>query len=141
MLTELVYCSVATRIMTPDDLRDLLEVAREKNARLNVTGILLYSNLTREFVQMLEGERDVVEELMAVIANDERHTSVDVMFQGEIEQRSFKDWSMAFRRLEELDPELLEGCTTFVADALPASSLEGRNSRARTVMSSLSATL
>ncbi|MEO9594846.1 BLUF domain-containing protein [Rhodopirellula bahusiensis] len=138
MLTELVYCSVATRILTMEDLDGILELSREKNARLNVTGILLHSARTREFMQLLEGEKKDVEDLMGVIEMDERHTCVDVMYQNEIKTRSFEDWSMAFRPLDEMDSKLLEGYTTFNAESLPPALLKGRTSRARSMMTTLS---
>ncbi len=141
MLIELVYCSVATRVMSADDLRDLLDVARRKNATLDVTGMLLYGDITREFVQLLEGEEDVIKQLMSVISADDRHTSLDVIYQGKAECRSFEEWSMAFRRLEDLDPELYDGCSTFVTDEIPASLRDGRKSRARSVMAALSSEL
>ena len=34
---------------------DLLKVARDKNARLEVTGLLVYQKRTNEFLQILEG--------------------------------------------------------------------------------------
>ncbi|WP_404309580.1 BLUF domain-containing protein [Neorhodopirellula lusitana] len=135
---ELVYCSAATRGMTALDLQNLLEVSRRNNALLDVTGILIYSERTREFIQLLEGEKDCVEQLLLTITADERHTSVDVMYRGGITDRSFKNWSMAFRQFEELDPELMEGYTTFNADSLSASLCGGRETRARTILSALS---
>ncbi|WP_047814749.1 BLUF domain-containing protein [Rhodopirellula islandica] len=138
MLTELVYCSVATRDMSAEGLKSLLDQSRQKNARLSVTGILLYSDQTREFIQLIEGEQDTIEQLMQVITVDDRHTSVDVMYQGNIKTRSFDDWSMAFRKLDDVDPQLMEGATTFQVDSLPATMLNGRTSRARTLLATLS---
>ncbi|WDQ16096.1 BLUF domain-containing protein [Rhodopirellula sp. P2] len=138
MLTELVYCSVATRDMSAEDLKGLLDQSRQKNARLSVTGILLYSDQSREFIQLLEGEQDAIEQLMEVITVDDRHTSVDVMYQGNIKTRSFDGWSMAFRKLDDVDPKLLEGSPTFNANSLPPALLNGRNSRARSIVMSLS---
>ncbi|NJO83577.1 MAG: BLUF domain-containing protein, partial [Blastochloris sp.] len=47
--------------MTDDQLREILVKARDKNRRLNVTGMLLYRD--RFFIQALEGEQEVVEPL------------------------------------------------------------------------------
>lgn len=141
MLTELVYCSVATHAMTVEDLDRLLEKSREKNARLNLTGMLLHSSRTREFMQLLEGEKEHIDELMQAIRMDERHTCVDVMYQHEIKSRTFESWSMAFRPLDDVAPDLLEGCTTFNADSLPPALLDGRTSRARSILTTLSKTL
>jgi hypothetical protein len=46
---ELIYCSMATGEMLEADILDLLKVARDKNARLEVTGLLVYQKRTNEF--------------------------------------------------------------------------------------------
>jgi hypothetical protein len=52
---ELIYCSMATGEMLEADIIDLLKVARAKNARLEVTGLLVYQQRTNEFLRILEG--------------------------------------------------------------------------------------
>lgn len=151
MLIELVYCSVASRVMSTEDLHGLLDHARKKNASLGVTGILLYGEKTREFIQLLEGEDDCIEALLSVITADDRHSSVDVMYQGPIKERSFADWSMAFRTLDEIAPSIqalqdvradtTEGYLTFNAESLPAKMQSGRASRAKTMLAELSKSL
>jgi len=44
--------------MSQDDLEEILRTSRENNARLGITGMLLYGNNT--FVQILEGEDKAV---------------------------------------------------------------------------------
>ena len=95
---ELLYTSFAAKEFSESDLVELLEQARDKNKRLNITGMLIYDN--REIAQLLEGEESAVKELFATIARDERHVSVNVFYEGPIQQRSFSDWSMAFHRLD-----------------------------------------
>ena len=46
---ELIYCSMATGEMLEADILDLLKVARDKSARLEVTGLLVYQKRTNEF--------------------------------------------------------------------------------------------
>ena len=62
---ELLYCSMATREMKEADILSILEKAREKNSRLGVTGLLVHQKRTNEFLQILEGEKEVVLSLLA----------------------------------------------------------------------------
>jgi hypothetical protein len=45
-MIQITYLSSATRAMSQDDLEDILKTARETNARLGITGMLLYGNKT-----------------------------------------------------------------------------------------------
>jgi hypothetical protein len=112
MLHQLLYVSVETSPYTKDELISLLKQSREKNARLGVTGILLY--FKKHFFQVLEGEKDVIFDLFRLIKQDERHTSVILMHDQTLEERHFKDWTMAFINLNEIDKCHLEGFSGFL---------------------------
>lgn len=111
---ELFYCSMATREMQDADILDLLEVSREKNSRLEVTGLLVYQKRTREFMQILEGEKQVIFDLLETIKADKRHQSLKLIYEGEVPERSFKDWTMGFSDLESVDKSKLEGVSEFL---------------------------
>ena len=106
-LITLVYVSVATRKMTEADLVSILEVARERNKELDVTGMLLYRD--GFFVQVLEGEQVVIEDLFQKISGDSRHKHVIVVYQNSIQKRSFLEWSMGFNMIAESDLLKLDG--------------------------------
>jgi hypothetical protein len=72
----------------------LLEHARQKNTALNVTGLLCYDH--KQFLQIIEGETDVILDLFHKILNDPRHTNVRILHEGDIESRAFSDWKMAY---------------------------------------------
>ena len=55
----------------------------------------------REIMQILEGEKSLVQALFQTIVEDVRHTRVGVFYEGDIQERAFKDWSMAFKSLDE----------------------------------------
>ncbi len=102
---ELLYTSLATYDISAEDLRQLLIQARDKNRRLDITGMLLHHD--REFVQLLEGPREHVEDVYASIQRDERNQRVELRYAGPIETRSFSQWAMAFERVkiaQALDP-------------------------------------
>lgn len=83
------------------EVNRILEVAREKNAALNITGALLFTQ--GYFAQILEGDRDELEELFEVIGEDDRHSDVVVIHYHKIDERSFGYWSMKYAH----DPDLL----------------------------------
>lgn len=109
---QLLYVSVETKPYKKEELEELLRQSREKNAKLGVTGILLYYK--KHFFQVLEGERNTIFDLFRTIRKDERHLSVILVHDQEVPERSFKDWSMAFINLNEIDKSKLEGFSEFL---------------------------
>jgi hypothetical protein len=91
---ELVYRSVAVENITADDILDILNEARDFNAKHDIAGCLLFFN--NEFVQILEGEKEGVKLLFEKIKKDHRHTDVLLLNEDEKEERIFKQWNMAY---------------------------------------------
>lgn len=76
-----------------EGLADILRVARSNNAALGVTGaLMLYDDW---FAQVLEGPKDVVEELFARIRADKRHDVVRLNFADRVAMPLFQKWAMA----------------------------------------------
>lgn len=103
MLYQIVYTSSATRPLSSDELAVILEEARARNEQLDVTGMLLYND--GNFLQVIEGQKATLFELYDMIRSDRRHTGVITLAEQSIEERSFEDWRMSFRRLDSLAPE------------------------------------
>jgi hypothetical protein len=61
------------------------------------------------FFQILEGEEDAVRELFGRICTDPRHERIELVAEGAIEQREFRDWQMAFFELDGQDLSALPG--------------------------------
>jgi hypothetical protein len=76
------------------EMTNLLEVARSRNAKLGVTGALIFNEGL--FAQILEGDETAVREIFKSIQNDRRHTEIKVFPTQEYERRRFEAWSMAF---------------------------------------------
>jgi hypothetical protein len=91
---HLVYISEAKERMTLTTLVVILMQARALNERRDVTGALVYGD--GQFMQVIEGERAVVQNLYQHIAKDPRHHHVRMLTEGPIETRRFTQWSMAF---------------------------------------------
>jgi len=91
---QIMYSSQATESMAANGLEQILADARTGNEARGITGALVY--VDGVFFQILEGEKDVVRNLMASIAHDSRHHSVKVFYEAEVETRVFHSWSMAY---------------------------------------------
>ena len=75
MECSLLY--VSRRPATTDDIAAIVQVSRAGNASLDVTGALVASR--NWFAQILEGPGDSIDELMASISCDERHSDMDIL--------------------------------------------------------------
>lgn len=89
----LIYISRETRPMSGEELEALLAQSRENNASLGITGLLIHK--AGHFFQILEGDREKVEALMARITKDERHDGVRTLVRDDGVRRRFGEWSMA----------------------------------------------
>ncbi|HEY0792096.1 MAG TPA: BLUF domain-containing protein [Chthoniobacterales bacterium] len=100
----LVYVSSAVNLFSKGELLKLLDISRCNNAKLGVTGMLLYKN--GNFMQLIEGPEQAVRTLHAKIAIDSRHRGLITLLQGHQENREFEHWSMGFQSLdsEEVGP-------------------------------------
>lgn len=96
-LIHLIYASAATSRLTVQDLAQLLERSRERNAQLGLTGMLLYAD--GSFFQVLEGPGEVVLGLYQKIESDARHMQVTRIISEPIPRRYFSEWSMGFSDL------------------------------------------
>jgi hypothetical protein len=109
---HIVYASSAEQLFTKPELEALLEKARENNAKLRVTGMLLYKD--GNFMQVLECDKDVVTKLTGIIERDRRHKGVLILLRGTSEDRLFPDWSMGFRDLTGQSLAKTPGYTDFM---------------------------
>lgn len=113
-LYHLVYVSSATLPLSEAELLALLEVSRRNNARINVTGLLLYRE--GNFMQVLEGEESAVRDVQARISRDRRHEGLSTLLQGPIQVRAFSSWAMAFRNLDSTEVKKIPGYSEFLND-------------------------
>jgi len=112
-MLSIAYVSVATTPMTPDDIAELLVRSRANNQRDGITGALLYHR--DRFIQIVEGDDDVVLGRFETIAGDPRHRSIQTMRQKSIGQRQFPQWTMGFRALSDESVAQLDGFEDFFA--------------------------
>ena len=112
-LFHLGYVSIETGDLGSPGMVELLTEARRINTSRDITGLLLHRD--KSFYQVLEGEEDVVRQTFDSIEKDERHTAIDVLFEGEVDEREFPDWQMGFLNLDGVDIGTLQGYSDFLS--------------------------
>lgn len=105
---QIAYMSFMSKNFDPknkDLVESILHTARENNARLGVTGMLIFQDGV--FFQLLEGEKDVVLNLYGRICSDLRHQFQRVLVKQESNSRVFGNWSMGFHDSSKLTRDQL----------------------------------
>jgi Sensors of blue-light using FAD len=80
--------------MQTDDLQELLDHSRRNNAANGITGALIYSE--GMFLQIIEGDKALLQDLMTKIRRDVRHESVFILRESEVPKAMFSGWKMAY---------------------------------------------
>ena len=94
-LKTLLYVSESL-LRLPEEagrLQNILDVSRERNATLGVTGALIAAR--GHFAQILEGPAEGVAAVMDSIGRDPRHRRVTVVLDRMTLHRRFEGWSMS----------------------------------------------
>ena len=87
---------------------DILHTAWERNNTMALTGFLM--RIGERYFQLLEGPPEAVSEVMTSIRADDRHSDVQVLSEGEAEQRRFSKWLMAYEDASDDDEgRMLQG--------------------------------
>ena len=88
------YFSHASKSLTNQDIEEMINKARIKNAKNNITGCLVYKN--NQFLQIFEGSMGTAIDLFEAIKKDPRHSEVTLINKFWRNSRGFKNWDMAF---------------------------------------------
>ena len=88
------YLSKQVEVLKDSELEDLFKYILEMNPTLNITGALLHNN--DFFLQVLEGNKETIEELFAKIRKDKRHKNILMILNQKIENRIFQNYEANF---------------------------------------------
>jgi len=110
-MIQVSYLSRASESMSAEKLLALLLQSRTDNAKRGVTGMLLYGNET--FLQVLEGDDAVVDDLVAWIKTDPRHGGIQVLSRRSVPNRQYSDWTMGFERVTDEGLTQIDGLRDF----------------------------
>ena len=124
---RIMYSSEAAPGLAIPELEGMLAESRIRNKAHGITGVLVF--VDGAFLQILEGEKDDVLELMARIERDPRHRAIKVFSEQEVDERAFASWSMAYLSPSAEDVARwaeLEGTTTMAGVLASVESRPGR---------------
>lgn len=93
-MIQLIYTSHGADGIVRAQVDALLDAARRANQAAGITGIMLYDGIM--FVQLLEGDAPIVDDLFARIKNDTRHFNIQPLIREPVGARQFSNWSMAY---------------------------------------------
>lgn len=88
------YVSTTSKKLTETEIEKILEFTKNWNNDNNITGILLFSE--GNFFQVLEGDKELLNDLFSRIESDPRHHNVTRIFGKEIESAKFDGYSANF---------------------------------------------
>jgi hypothetical protein len=117
-MLSLIYVSTSIKLLNDQELVDILKVSRENNESSEVTGLLLYKG--GNFMQVLEGDDEVVTALYEKIRTDSRHKDVSIISREQIQARQFSAWEMAFQNLDNPAVKNEPGYSQFLHDEFTA---------------------
>lgn len=127
-LVHCIYSSAETVEFSTEEIFELLEVAKANNAKVGVTGMLLYEK--GSFFQVLEGEPSAVDALLEKIEKDERHNQVVRIIYEAIAERDFGEWTMGYSGVTALELKNVDGLNDFFRSNKPYTQLdEGRTKK------------
>ena len=100
MLSRMIYTSTAVGPITTAVTGTILRSAQAHNAVNGITGVLCQGQGV--YLQVLEGERSLVDALYARILQDKRHQDIALRQQEDIKSRRYGRWAMAHIDLTHL---------------------------------------
>lgn len=106
VLCRLIYASEAKAGLAYPELKDIMEKSEKNNTPVGISGMLCFGN--EKFLQILEGERQVVSQTYERILKDERHHNSQIIEFLEIDHRLFTSWSMKVVQMGEQFPQKIK---------------------------------
>lgn len=131
-MLSLIYVSTSVKLLSDEELLDILKISRENNSGKDITGLLLYKG--GNFMQVLEGPEEAVEALYKKIEADPRHKDCSVLSREQISARQFPAWQMAFQDLDNPTIKNEPGYSQFLQDEFVAEVYRNNPLRAYTML-------
>ncbi len=103
---QIIYTSRPTAEIDDSVLLNILVRSQVKNDDMGISGLLVFHH--GQFMQLLEGDADVVGKLMDTIRQDPRHADVAVLLDRESPKRCMPMWAMAFSTSKPMDQTIKE---------------------------------
>ena len=113
-LRRIVYTSQASEKFSKRSLLNLLHESRAFNTIDNISGVLMHRKGC--FLQVIEGESEVVDDLFKRLLKDRRHNAVRLILDSSVDSRLFSSWAMGCADFDEPELSLIPGIHTDLSD-------------------------
>ena len=94
MIYSLAYVSYAADNLTQEQINQVFNFTVNWNIDHKISGFLVHNN--RNFVQLLEGDKNEIKDLFSRIAIDKRHKDIFLILEQEMPQRAFDGYKSGF---------------------------------------------
>ncbi len=114
------YVSTARKDLLEQEVNDIMNKTNEYNKSQEITGILLFNE--RNFFQLIEGEKHIVQNLYEKILQDSRHHDIIKFLEMEVCRPSFDGYLTDFiTDTKRYDPPLLKNYLHYIEVLEPES--------------------
>lgn len=103
VILRLTYVSRYNTDNANIEVARILEQAQRNNERNGITGALVIND--NYFLQVIEGARPVINNLLKKLIEDKRHFSLQIIKCCEIEERRWNKWSMKYLTANDQNKE------------------------------------
>ena len=103
LILRLTYVSRYNKENANVEVARILEQARRNNKRKGITGALVINE--NYFLQVIEGARPVINDLLRKLINDKRHFDLNIIESREVNERHWSEWSMKYLTINEQNVE------------------------------------
>lgn len=103
VILRLTYVSRYNTDNANIEVARILEQAQRNNERNGITGALVIND--NYFLQVIEGARPVINNLLKKLIEDKRHYSLQIIECCEIEERRWNKWSMKYLTANDQNKE------------------------------------
>ena len=107
MTRTVLYQSTAKTDFPSSADHDILETAWRHNGEMGVTGYLLRTRT--QYFQVLEGDDDVLDDVVGIIRKDTRHTDMQILCDTPADERRFANWAMGYHLITEAERDEFDG--------------------------------
>ena len=114
VLRRIVYMSKTSGHFSKRNLLDLLHESRVYNIIDNIGGVLIHKKGC--FFQIIEGESEVIGNLLTRLLRDPRHSELKVIIDSTVDSRLFSNWTMGCQVFDEPELSLIPGIRTDLND-------------------------
>ncbi len=101
MLKTICYISDLDAEESFSNLKDIYSKAKRNNFNNNITGILIYNK--RNFLQVFEGEKKIVDETFKRIKKNPKHKNIFTIVDVPTEYRYFDEYNYGFCLIKDKD--------------------------------------